>query len=81
MSNFQQAMAESFYRTSDWEVSTKGNKWRKWGGITLTLFWDHRHQGYSWCIADEDGVRYSDGTFISELAALEDLGIVLGVDQ
>jgi hypothetical protein len=80
MTSLQQAVAKSFHNLAAWKTSTKGNRCRGWFcGCRLTIFWNARLDGYSWCIADSDGVRYSEIVHLSEEDALKDLGIALGV--
>jgi hypothetical protein len=52
--------------------SRKGNLWRRWGDVTLTVF--RRRCGYGWAIAEAGGlVTYSGGTWPTEEEALAGL--------
>lgn len=58
--------------------SKKGNIWRTWEGVTVTIF--ERAEGFfRWSIADGDGVRYSPGAYETDGEALEMLAEELGV--
>jgi hypothetical protein len=53
--------------------SRKGNLWRKWDGVTLTVFL-RTQGGYAWCVSGGgDSTRFSPGTFDGEGDALRDL--------
>ena len=58
---------DEFTDSTAWQRSKRGNLWRTWEGLTLSIF---RRRGvddlYGWSIADEDGVRYSRESFDSE---------------
>lgn len=56
--------------------SKKGNLSRQWEGRSLTVF--RRKDGtFAWCIADDDGPTYSEGTFEDEREAIRDLRSVV----
>lgn len=58
--------------TTKWQRSKKGNLWRKWRGLTVTIF--RGPSGlYRWCIADSDGCRYSQHEYRSEQKAKDAL--------
>jgi hypothetical protein len=56
-----------------WRRTAKGNLWRPYDGLSLTIF--RRADGsYSWCIATEDeGPRYSTARFETEDEAIDSL--------
>jgi hypothetical protein len=70
-----------------WEVfqcgfrrSKKGNLWRNFeGDMTLTIFRRRGDDTYGWCVADEQGPRFSRRGFETEEAALFALAEALGV--
>lgn len=74
------ALAEwaRFEEPAAWRVSKRGNLWREWDGVTLTIF---RHGcRYRWSIADEEyGPRFSDQDYTTEEAAMVALGEAIGV--
>lgn len=52
-----------------WKRSRRGNLWRLWQGLTLTIF--ERSDGYfGWSIADAEGVRFSRCGYETEDAAM-----------
>jgi hypothetical protein len=58
--------------TSGFKRSMKGNLWREFKGVTITVF--SKDDGYAWCIAAGQGKRtFSDGTFDTEEQALRAL--------
>jgi len=60
--------------------SRKGNFWRQWGNLTVTVF--KRADGYyAWSIADGDGVHYSRSGHEEEGDALESLASALGIGE
>ena len=71
------AEAEDFSTLDHWDISKKGNHWREWHEMTLTIF--KRGGWFGWCCHDEDGTRFSDRMFKTEKDALEDLGGMIGV--
>ncbi len=67
-----------FENPSAWRRSNKGNVWREWDGVTITIF--RRQDGrWGWCIADEDGPRYSTGGYETQADARTALGENRGV--
>jgi hypothetical protein len=61
--------------------SKKGNLWRNYEGVTLTVFrrpWDG---GFGWSISDSEGPEFSPGGFEDEEDALEALWIELEGDE
>jgi hypothetical protein len=56
---FDRDWAETMYGTfrRGFRRSRRGNLWRPWRGLTLTVF--ERRGGFHWCIADGDGARFS----------------------
>ena len=47
-----------FENPAAWHTSAKGNRWRHWEGMTLTLF--RREDDYfGWCIVDSERKRFS----------------------
>ena len=76
----EDALAEwaEFESPSAWKRSRKGNLWRRWNGLNVTVF--KRDDGYfGWSIANEEGPRYSPGRFETEGEAMNALGSNLGV--
>jgi len=60
--------------------SRKGNHWRKWESINLTVF--KRPDGcWGYCIADEFGPRFGTSRYKSADAAMESLFVELGLDD
>lgn len=51
-----------------WQISKKGNKWRKAGRLTATVF--RTRAGYTWCLADADGPSYADTAWDTEREAI-----------
>jgi hypothetical protein len=56
--------------------SRKGNMWRDWQGMTLTIF-QARHGKWTWCIADGNGRRWGRKCDSQE-SAMSDLFIEVG---
>jgi hypothetical protein len=62
--------------------SKKGNLWRYFQGMTLTIFARAGLAGtYSWCISDGGEPRFSRAVFASEAEALESLANELGLED
>lgn len=61
---------KKFRETFDY--SKKGNLWRKWGDLVLTIFTDDWGR-YSWCAATDEGKSYSQRKYNSEEDALQSL--------
>jgi hypothetical protein len=58
--------------------SRRGNLWRTWDGLTLTVF--ERPSGeFEWCVAEGDSLRFSSGGWASEEEALVALACELGL--
>jgi hypothetical protein len=58
--------------------SARGNLWREFGGLTVTVF--KRGEGsYAWCIAGSDGKRYSQAPYEDEHEAAMSLASELDV--
>jgi hypothetical protein len=65
----REAFAKGFRR------SRKGNLWREWQGLTVTVF--RRAGGFHWSIADEYGPRYSPAGYQDQDLALAALWVRL----
>jgi len=60
--------------------SRRGNLWRQWEGMTLTVF--ERHGCYRWCIARANGnARFSPCAFDYEEEALRSLAAEMGLGE
>ena len=57
--------------------SRRGNLWRKYGDMNLTVFPSTFDDGYSFCIADRD-VTFSDDSYATEEEAIEALWQAVG---
>jgi len=80
------ALAEqaAFTSRANWRTSVNGNRWRKWGNITLTIFRDRQATRRQWCwsLRHGDGsVEYSRLKFRSYYMALMDLEMILDVGR
>src|SRR5262245_39961852 len=64
--------AESFER------SAKGNLWRTWDGMTVTVF-KRKDDRWAWCITDDRTRRFSPGGYDDEHYAISALATELGV--
>jgi hypothetical protein len=62
-----------------WKRSRKGNLWKHWDGLTLTVFRREGDGWFAWSIADADGPRFSQAAYRTEEEALTALGETLGV--
>lgn len=51
-----------------WQRSKKGNKWRRAGRLTATVF--KTRNGFTFCIADHDGPSYVDSDWETEQEAI-----------
>jgi hypothetical protein len=67
-----------FANPENWKRSRKGNLWRTWQGITVTVF-RNRFGGYGWCAHDGREPQYSRGRFEDEEEAVMDAADELGV--
>lgn len=63
---------DRFADRCEWQRSNKGNLWRHWDGLSLTIF-KRRDGFFGWCLADDDGPRYSTRVFESETDAILNL--------
>jgi hypothetical protein len=63
-----------FFDPGEWRISMKGNWWRVFRGVTVTLFSDHGG-GFKWCVAGKvsEGQRYSRRRFASTNEAMADV--------
>ena len=57
----------------DWDRSKKGNLWREFDGLILTIFESKFDIGYSYCIANNNEVTFSQEYYRSEDAAKQAL--------
>ena len=74
------AMSEwkEFEDPNAWKRSKRGNLWRNWLGMTLTIF--KRDDGYfGWCIVDSEEKQFSPGGFESEEDAMSSAGGAIGI--
>jgi hypothetical protein len=55
--------------------SSKGNLWRTWAGVTVTVF--RGEDGFRFCIADGAGPRWSEGAWLEEDEAVRALWVEL----
>ena len=61
---------ESF--SSGFRQSRKGNWWREWDGLTLTIF-RNRYGRWQYCVADPDGPHWSHNAYDTEGEAMDSL--------
>jgi hypothetical protein len=66
-----------FEQPSAWRLSQRGNLWRRWDGEVVTIY--RRHGGYQWCIAGDDGKRFSKRGYETEADAITAAGEAIGV--
>jgi len=67
-----------FEDSAAWQRSRKGNLWRHWEGMTLSIY--ARDDGYfGWCVAGEEGPRFSSGGYETEEDAMAALGETVGI--
>jgi hypothetical protein len=73
------AERQEFTDVRNWRRSRKGNAWRVWEGVTLTVF--YREGRYRYSLNDEllPELRFSEGNYDSEEEAVEALADELGV--
>lgn len=57
---------------SGFKQSKRGNWWRTWDGLNLTIF-RNRYGRWQYCIADSDGPHWSRNAYDSEGEAMESL--------
>lgn len=55
---------------NEFKESRKGNLWRSWDGMIVSVFRHKRSGRWAWSIADGDGPRFSAGTYGSPEAAM-----------
>jgi hypothetical protein len=60
---------DAFLDPRFWRQSAKGNTWRKYRGVTITIFIDARRGGFKWCVSDSDPL-YSHRRFAAEDEAM-----------
>ena len=58
-----------------WKRSKKGNLWRTYAGLTLSIF--RVRGGWAWCVADRRGPRYGRVVFSTLRQALHGLAAEL----
>jgi len=64
---------------SGFQRSKRGNLWRNYAGVTVTIFQRKGDGFFAWCIADSGGTkRFSSGGYESEESALSALWCELG---
>ncbi len=69
-------LQEVFVDVSGWNVSARGNLYRKWRGLLLTIY--SRRDQYGWCIsAGDNEPGFSASLFDTEAEALNDLAYVI----
>lgn len=71
---------EAFERPSAWRRSRRGNLWRTWGDLTVSIFY-HADARYHWSVADSDGPRYSSCGYATEEEAMTALGEAIGLSD
>jgi hypothetical protein len=68
-----------FEEPDAWRRSNKGNLWRVWNELTVTIF-RHRDGGFAWCIVDAEGEkRFSKKSFEDEEWAMGALADAVGL--
>jgi hypothetical protein len=75
----REAAVEAFDDPAVWRRSAKGNLWRNWEGLTVSIFRRTGDDLFGWCIADGDGRRFSPGGYETEDDALSGLHDALEV--
>lgn len=72
------AERDEFADIAEWQRSKKGNLWRHFDGMTVTIY--HRNDDFfGWCVADEYGTRFSRGGYETEIDAMDALAAELDV--
>jgi hypothetical protein len=71
------AAVEEF--AAEFKRSSRGNLWRRWQGLALTVF--RRRNRYAWCMSGIDTKRFSSHSFESEDDAILGLASELFVGQ
>lgn len=74
------AMWTKFESPSEWRRSKKGNLWRRWEGMLLTII-KRNEDCFGWCVAEDDETQFSSDTFDTESDAMSDLGDAVGVGE
>ena len=76
---FAARLAERTEFESGFRRSQKGNLWRHFEGMTLTIF-GREDERFGWCIVDvEGGKRFSCGSYETEEAVLGSLADELAI--
>lgn len=65
MRSDRQVFVEGFRR------SKRGNLWREYDGLTVTIFQRGPDWEFGWCISGRSGPRYSRRSFASEESAVD----------
>jgi hypothetical protein len=69
---------DEFERPKAWQQSKRGNCWRKWGDLTLCVFW--QKGDYRWVITYPDGHSdFSRSSYRRSYQAREALRIALNI--
>jgi hypothetical protein len=74
---FAEQMARGREFVQGFQKSRRGNLWRRWNGVTLTVY----QQGsgyYGFCIASEEGPQFSARSYETEAECLDALWVALG---
>lgn len=66
-----------FVDRRSWQTSKRGNLWRMWEGITLTIV--EQSEGFTWCIADSGGPHYPRVWWNTIDGAMDHLASHLGI--
>jgi hypothetical protein len=61
--------------------SKKGNLWRHFDGLTLTVFARRGDGFFGWCVCGNDGPRFSQGCFEDEHDAVSSLAWEMMIGQ
>lgn len=72
------AVCDEFVDRLNWQRSKRGNLWRHWNGITLTIF-SRSDNSFGWSWADEERPRFSSNGYADEAAAIDGLAWELGI--
>jgi hypothetical protein len=73
------AAIEEFEEPTAWRRSQRGNLWREWDEMTVTIF--QRKGRYCWCINDGEETRFSRKGYETEDDAKIALGEAIGVGE
>lgn len=73
------AVVDEFVERTNWQRSRRGNLWRTWNGLTLTVF--RRRDGrFGWSWTDDDErPRFSHNGYANEVLAIDGLAWELSV--